>query len=111
VLGNWAKTFHPRKIVTNEFVKVFVNKSQGCGSGSKRESARGGVLLFLTKFTDLLMLCEIIAKLELDRRSASRFRTAGIWLVRGTVKMETSENLDNSASAMNSEAHFGDPGD
>jgi hypothetical protein len=101
-VGNWAKTFHPRNVRVAEFMNIFVSTSRGRCSISWQENVHGGVLLFFTWFTDLLMLWEIIAELASDRKSAFSFRTTGVRRIRETwgtffrlkILKFSSENLD-----------------
>jgi hypothetical protein len=47
VLGNWAKTFHPRNVGSAEFMNIFVNMPQEGNSVSWQGNVHKVVLLIL----------------------------------------------------------------
>jgi hypothetical protein len=71
VLGNWAKTFHPRNVGTAEVVNVFENMSQGL---SWQESILEGASS-LFNFADPLTMCETNCRIGI--------RITGLFLIPG----------------------------
>jgi hypothetical protein len=78
VLGNWAKTFHPRKIRVAKFMNIFVNTSRRCS-------------IIFRRFADFLTLCEIIAELESHCKSIFCFRMTGIRRIQESWSCEIQE--------------------
>jgi hypothetical protein len=94
VLENWVKTYHSRNVGATEFVNVFVNKSQGCCSVSWQKSTHEVVSLFLHDSLTHWCCVKQLPNWHQDRRSTSRFRTTGIWRIRGNREVEDFRDLE-----------------